>query len=69
MRHIVLHRRERLRMAIAAQARTAAPAKVSDWEVAEIRHFPLCEPVSGNRYSLLRVTTRSGITGWGECAS
>jgi galactonate dehydratase len=36
--------------------------------IAEIRWFPLREPVSGNRYSLVRVTTRSGLTGWGECA-
>lgn len=68
MRHIVIQRRERLRTAIAAQVRTAAPAKLSDLEVADIRHFPLREPASGNRYSLLRVTTRSGMTGWGECA-
>jgi galactonate dehydratase len=26
------------------------------------------EPVSGNRYSILRVKTRSGLTGWGEGA-
>ncbi|HEY3836590.1 MAG TPA: enolase C-terminal domain-like protein, partial [Bryobacteraceae bacterium] len=25
------------------------------------------EPVSNNRYSLLRVKTRKGLTGWGEC--
>jgi len=27
-------------------------------------HFPVQEPASGNRYSLLRITTRSGLTGW-----
>ncbi len=68
MIHIVMQRRARLRTAIAAQVRTAATAKLSDLDVADIRHFPLREPASGNRYSLLRVTTRSGMTGWGECA-
>ena len=33
-----------------------------------MRWFPVREPVSGNRYTLLRVKTRSGLTGWGECA-
>jgi galactonate dehydratase len=33
-----------------------------------MRWFPLREPVSGNRYTVLRVKTRSGLTGWGECA-
>ncbi|MBV9082096.1 MAG: mandelate racemase/muconate lactonizing enzyme family protein [Acidobacteriaceae bacterium] len=37
-------------------------------DIADIRHFPVCEPGSRNRYSLLRITTRSGLTGWGECA-
>ena len=36
--------------------------------IAELRWFPLREPVSGNRYAVLRVKTRSGLTGWGECA-
>jgi galactonate dehydratase len=33
-----------------------------------MRWFPVREPVSGNLYSFLRVKTRSGLTGWGECA-
>jgi galactonate dehydratase len=68
MRHIVMHRRARLRTTITAQVRAAVTAKPSDLDVADIRHFPLREPASGNQYSLLRVTTRSGVTGWGECA-
>jgi galactonate dehydratase len=39
-----------------------------DHAVAEMRWFPVREPVSGNRYTVLRVKTRSGLTGWGECA-
>jgi galactonate dehydratase len=46
----------------------ATVSKPADLDIAEIRHFPIREPVSGARYSLLRVKTRSGITGWGECA-
>jgi galactonate dehydratase len=45
----------------------AAAAKPSAMDITEIRHFPLREPASGNRYSLLKITTRSGLTGWGEC--
>ena len=51
----------------APQISEAAAAKPAALDITEIRHFPLREPVSGNRYSLLRVTARSGLTGWGEC--
>ena len=40
----------------------------ADIPIAEMRWFPVREPVSGSRYSFLRVKTRSGLTGWGECA-
>jgi galactonate dehydratase len=33
-----------------------------------MRWFPVREPVSGRRYTLLRVKTRTGLVGWGECA-
>jgi galactonate dehydratase len=66
MSSIAAHRRARLRDHFAPQI--AAAAKPDPLDVAEIRHFPVCEPVSGNRYSVLKVTTRSGLIGWGECA-
>jgi galactonate dehydratase len=66
MSHIITQRRARLRTNLAAQTAAAAPTAAA-LDITEIRHFPLREPVSGNRYSLLRVTTRSGLTGWGEC--
>jgi L-alanine-DL-glutamate epimerase-like enolase superfamily enzyme len=53
-------------MRIAPQA-AAAMARPAALDITEIRQFALREPVSGNRYSLLKVTTRSGLTGWGEC--
>jgi galactonate dehydratase len=66
MSQIIAHRRARLRMSFAPQTATAAP-KPAALDITEIRRFPVREPVSGNRYSLLKVTTRSGLTGWGEC--
>ena len=62
---LTMHRRARLRTSIALQA-GAAP-KASALDIAEIRQFPVREPVSRKSYSLLRVKTRSGLTGWGEC--
>jgi galactonate dehydratase len=53
-----------MRIAPQTAASVSRPAAL---DITEIRHFPLREPVSGNRYSLLRVTTRSGLVGWGEC--
>jgi galactonate dehydratase len=61
-----MRRRARLLANFAPQAAVAA-ASPAALDITEIRHFPLREPVSGNRYSLLRVKTRSGLTGWGEC--
>lgn len=66
MSQITIHRRERLRTRIAPQT-AAAVARPAALDITEIRHFPVREPISGNRYSLLRVTTRSGLIGWGEC--
>ena len=57
-------RRMRLSVAFAPQA----IATSGEHTIAEMRWFPVQEPVSGSRYSFLRVKTRSGLTGWGECA-
>jgi galactonate dehydratase len=51
----------------APQAAAATPQS-AEHAIAEMRWFPLREPVSGRRYTLLRVRTRSGLIGWGECA-
>lgn len=66
MNHITFQRRTRLLESFRLQA-TQAAAQPAALDIAEIRHFSVREPVSGNRYSLLRVKTRSGLTGWGEC--
>lgn len=68
MNAATIRRRGRLLSGFALQA-AAGISRQSDLDIAEFRHFPLREPVSGNRYSLLRVKTRSGLTGWGEANS
>ena len=65
MSQLTITRRERLRLPIAPQ--TVAAARPGALDITDIRHFPVREPVSGNRYSLLRIATRSGLVGWGEC--
>jgi galactonate dehydratase len=63
----IARRRARLTGAFAPQVAAAVPQS-EEHAIAEIRWFPVREPVSGNRYAILRVKTRSGLTGWGECA-
>ena len=63
-----IRRRSRLSPGFAPQAAVATSGP-ADHSVAEMRWFPVREPVSGNRYTVLRVKTRSGLIGWGECAS
>jgi len=65
MNHTI-SRRMRLTAAFAPQAALARPD--TGETITEMRRFPVREPVSGNRYTLLRVKTRSGLIGWGECA-
>jgi L-alanine-DL-glutamate epimerase-like enolase superfamily enzyme len=57
-------RRARLLAMLASQF--ANSSKPSALDITEIRHFPVREPVSKNTWSILRISTRSGLTGWGE---
>ena len=62
----------RTRLAAAIQTPTADPASRADpdgLEVTDLRAFRLREPVSGRRYAILRIQTRSGLVGYGETAS
>jgi galactonate dehydratase len=68
MHTATVRRRAHLSNGFAMQT-AAVQANSSALEIVEMRHFRVREPVSGNRYSLLRVKTRSGLTGWGECAT
>ncbi len=65
MNHVIIDKRARLLAAIAQEAGKAA-AKPAALDITAIRHYPVREPASGRRYSLLRITTRSGLVGWGE---
>jgi galactonate dehydratase len=60
-------RRMRLIAGFAPQA-AAASSQSPEHPISEMRWLPVREPVSGKRYTVLRVGTRSGLTGWGECA-
>src|SRR3954462_8544134 len=63
MNHTIT-RRARLGVAFAPQA--ADRPGTAEHAIAEMRWYPVREPVSGNRYTVLRVKSRSGLTGWGE---
>src|SRR3954466_4633279 len=65
MNHVKIDKRARLLAGIAQEAAKAA-GKPAALDIAAIRHYPVREPVSGKRYSLLRIATRSGLIGWGE---
>jgi L-alanine-DL-glutamate epimerase-like enolase superfamily enzyme len=65
MNHIIVRRRARLLPAFSPQV--AVSSKPAALDIADIRYFAVHEPVSKNQYSVLRVTTRSGLIGWGEC--
>jgi galactonate dehydratase len=54
---------------LAALQASAAPAAARDTglEISELTPFPVREPVSGRSYTIVRVRTRSGLTGYGEC--
>ncbi len=56
----------RLRLAPAMQA---ASPRGGPLEVDQVRGWELLEPVTGRRYTLVRVTTRDGFSGWGECGA
>jgi galactonate dehydratase len=59
-------RRERLSAAIQAAGNTA-PASRSGLEIADVTAWTLREPVSKRTYTVVRLRTKSGIAGYGEC--
>jgi len=58
-------RRARL-AAFAAQATTAG-ATNAPLQITEMRDYPLREPVSGRTYTVIKLQTRNGLEGYGEC--
>jgi galactonate dehydratase len=57
-------RRQKLAGWIALQSAAAAPA--GNHEINELRAYPLREPASGRTYTIVRLRTKGGLTGWGE---
>jgi galactonate dehydratase len=63
-------RRERLANAISARAEAPGSGRTQqELEVTALEAYPLREPVSGRRYTVVRVQTNSGLIGFGECGS
>jgi galactonate dehydratase len=64
-------RARRVRLAEAVQARGALPqtSGARPLEIAGVDLYTAREPVSRRAYTLLRVRTRSGLAGWGECGA
>lgn len=58
-------RRAKLANWIALQAAAAMPT--GNHEIADLRAYALREPVSGRTYTVVRLRTSGGLTGWGEC--
>jgi galactonate dehydratase len=59
-------RRHKLTQSIALQA--SAATATDPHQITEFQMFPLREPVSGRTYTVVRLRTKSGLTGYGECA-
>ena len=64
----VPHRRARLFAASAPQTAAAVSAPAGKLDISSIDLFPVREPRSGVEYCVVRVQTRSGLKGFGECA-
>src|SRR5262245_32962941 len=60
-------RRQKLANLIALQAAAAAGRAGGNHEIAEFRASPVREPDSGRTYTIVRLKTRSGLTGYVEC--
>jgi galactonate dehydratase len=69
MSKTAFRRRAKLATRVAAQSAVAVPAASANLEISELSVYSVREPVSGESYTVLRVKTRSGLTGYGECAS
>lgn len=65
----MFRRRARLGSLLAPQAASAISSEGARLDIVELRLYPVREPESRRLYTILRAKTRSGITGYGECAS
>jgi galactonate dehydratase len=63
----MLARRARL-MAFAAPQAMASAKTSPQLEISALQVYPVREPVSGRSYTILKLQTRGGLVGYGECA-
>jgi galactonate dehydratase len=68
MNAAIAHRRARLSGLLAAQAAAAASSARTNLEITELQLFAVREPVSARSYTIVRISARSGLSGFGECA-
>ncbi len=61
-------RRQRLAV-LASKYNDQVPVGPGGHAISDLEVFPLREPVSRRTYMLVRVRTKSGLTGYGECAT
>src|ERR1035437_8911972 len=64
---MMLARRARLMAFSAPQALTDAKTS-SQLEISALQAYPVREPVSRRSYTIIRLQTRGGLVGYGECA-
>jgi galactonate dehydratase len=67
MHNTMLARRARLMAFSAPQALTAAKTS-PQLEISALQAYPVREPVSGRSYTIIKLQTRGGLVGYGECA-
>lgn len=60
-------RRARLAAAMAQPAARGGATAAGELEITAIQAHPLREPVSGRAYTVVRLSTKSGVQGFGEC--
>src|SRR5437867_1724873 len=60
-------RRARLAGVVASQL--PAAAKDGTLDITDLHAFSLKEPVSGRKYTVIKLQTQSGVAGFGECGS
>ena len=68
MHNMTQVRRARLAAFAAAQATTAGGTS-SQLQISALRDYRLREPVSGRAYTIIKLQTRGGLEGYGECNS
>jgi galactonate dehydratase len=64
----MLARRARLMALAAPQASAGSGGTSSTLEISALQAYPVREPVSRRSYTILKLQTRGGLAGYGECA-